>query len=192
MRDRGWVFSPNGKSGYWKLSPGYIHVLFLSVGWHLVPSLQWIALIFSACIRVPNSIGESTAGCLEQMIFKGPFQAKPFHDAVMKPSTLLTYLLSEVNRLVYRQICEWNNTHYLLIDLLMNQENWNETEQWNLLMTTQGNKLHNGTYKEIIYIQKYSHFKLVILYINHTTERQFSIQHIHEFNFLKELLINEK
>lgn len=26
------VFSLNGKSGYWKLSAGYIHVLFLLVG----------------------------------------------------------------------------------------------------------------------------------------------------------------
>lgn len=68
-------------------------------------------------------------------------------------------------------------------------------------MTTHGNKLHDGTYKQIINIPpvcllhtviNYSNFKLVILYIKHTTERQLSIQHIHEFNFLKELLINEK
>lgn len=126
------------------------------------------------------------------MIFKGSFQAKPFHNAVTKPSHLLTNLLSEINRLVYRQICKWNNTPYLLIDLLMNQESWNETDQWNPLMTMQGNKQHNGTYKQIIYLQNYSNFKLVILYIKHTTEGLFSIQHTHESNFLKELLINKK
>lgn len=36
------------------------------------------------------------------MIFKATLQATPFHDAVTKLSHLLTYLLSEVNTLVYR------------------------------------------------------------------------------------------